>query len=93
MDYEVQKFLFPDIEKVITAFNGLQNADNSGMGKLIQVIVSCGIRKKPEELKDLSAEETLDIFNKVMEVNRGFFQKLAKDIPKEITKISKFVSK
>lgn len=84
MEYEVQKFLFPDIEKVITAFNGLQNTDNSGMGKLIQVIVACGIRKKPEELKDLSAEETLDIFGKVMEENKGFFQKFAKEVPKTI---------
>lgn len=87
MDYEVQKFLFPDIEKVITAFNGLQNADNSGMGNLIQVIVACGIRKKPEELKDLSAEDTLDIFSQVMEENKGFFQKFAKDVPKIITNL------
>jgi len=89
MKYEVQKFLFPDIEKVLTAFRGLQNVDNSGMGNLIQVIVACGIRKKQEELKNLSAEEALDIFNKVMQENEGFFQKFAKDVPNQIASILK----
>jgi len=89
-EHIAQKFLFPHIAKVLNAFSAMAKANDNDMGDLIIVIVACGIRREPEELENMGAEEALDLFNKVMEVNKGFFTKFAKDVPKQIEKIFTF---
>lgn len=59
----------------------------SGTVKLASVLVPISLRKSPEELGEMEAEEMLEYLPEVMEVNEGFFTGLWRIWEKAISKI------
>jgi len=89
---EIHKFIFKDFKKVIGAFTKLKDAKDDEMGNLLNTIITCGTDLDIEKLEEMQATEVLDIFLEVMEENKDFFGKFAKELPTKINQIFSFGS-
>jgi len=64
-----------------------ETGDRKSLSGLAKEIVCYGLRKEPDDLKDIDGVDILELFEKVMEKNKDFFTRLRGETTDKIVTI------
>ena len=89
---KIHKFIFEDFNKIRHALRNLREKGEDEMEGFIRTIVACGTDIEESAITKMDSEVVFDYFIEILEVNRNFFVKYAKDLQGKIDSVFSFAS-